>query len=233
MRGLPSCGKSTKVAEILRTQNVPYDGHVFATDDYFIPTTKRLRNPVPEDADAAMQLALAIYSAWFRVRWSKVKERHKQEFLMFKKMVDAGNYKTAVTYAKENAHIFQSVEYQGTWDGAAVHYVYKRNLEAILETMEYGVTPIILDSVNSRLEDCAEIIKYGHNLGYEIDVQEPDHPIWKTHRNMFGDRYKYGEALEAFARTLAENNIHGVPYENIVRMMNRWKDTGVNEIIKK
>merc|ERR1739838_428275 len=68
-----------------------------------------------------------------------------------------------------------------------------------------GKSPVIIDNTNMEIWEFKPYIKMGLDLGYEIEVLEPDTP-WKL-----------------TPKILAEKNTHGVPKQKIVQMKSRYQ----------
>ncbi len=118
--------------------------------------------------------------------------------------------------AKRLAH------YKSQWNFAALGRAHKWNFERFKQAVDSGVTPIIVDNVNSTRKDMKEYAEYAFVYGYKIVVQEPTSPWWQEHAPFLRDKDNNKDKLAQFAKMLAGRNEHGVPEETIAKMLTRW-----------
>ncbi|CAL4228676.1 unnamed protein product, partial [Meganyctiphanes norvegica] len=68
-----------------------------------------------------------------------------------------------------------------------------------------GKSPVVIDNTNMEIWEFKPYIKMGLDLGFDIDILEPDTP-WKL-----------------TPKILAEKNTHGVPKQKIIQMKSRYQ----------
>lgn len=238
MRSPPGGGKSSRVKELLCQFGVPWHGHVFSTDDLYIPVAYRLRHLLPSDLTAdesrvAIEVCSQVADMWFRAKHSDFKKDNLDKFLVFRALFDSGDYIKAVEYACEIVDVLESVEYRSEWSPARQHYQHQRNFSNFKEALALGVNPIFVDNTNVVIRDAKPYAQEASIFGYEIEIVEPNSPHWLAHRDLLADKYGNRVKLEEFAKLLTEKNSHGVPYEVIVKMLDKWHcNMKVSDLLK-
>lgn len=91
------------------------------------------------------------------------------------------------------------------------------NLKRAIEAMDQGVSPIIIDNTNIRLDHFKPYVDAAMQRGYSVRYEESDHPEWRRYR---GGKLHPRPAAKFFA----QNNSHGVPEESIGRMLSQWQE---------
>lgn len=228
LRGLPGSGKSTIVNELLKQYGVSAKGHVFSTDNFFIPMAYKLRHmghPNPDDLplNEAIALCQEIVDTWYKIQFTPAKKAGESAFLHVKKLFDQGQYYEAIQAAQQMVELFDTAEYRSNWNGESIHHAHIKNHNSFKDAIDQWVTPVIVDNVNATLRDCQGYATYAHKAGYEIKIQEPTSPHWKANRELFVDKYENRHAIDDFAGELAEKNKHGVPKTVILNMINKWR----------
>lgn len=124
MKAMPGAGKSFSVRELMNKYNFPEEGHVFSTDNFWIPKTLELRKKgievPPEDEKKE-----------YRANWTPnlLGKAHQNNLNMFKNAVDNGispvvvdncnvkfrDYKDYVDYALKNGYKVEIVEPSSPW----------------------------------------------------------------------------------------------------------------------
>lgn len=169
MRGLPGSGKSTITNKLLNQYGGSPDGHIFSTDNFWIPETRAKRrnglhvNDAEEDREYALNFDL-----------NKLRSAHLSNIKEFKFAVDR------------------------------------------------GVSPIIVDNVNSTVDKMRPYADYAEKAGYEILVKYPSSDWWKQNYRYLSDKKTYAPQLDLFAQELAKRNKHGVPIEKIKEFIAQW-----------
>lgn len=227
MRGISGSGKSTAVRDILAKHGVNAKGHVFSTDDFFIPVTYKLRHlghPTPENMpiEKAIEICQELMEMWYGSKYSPNKGEGQPAFLEVKKLIDKGEYHAAIQAAQNMIDILDIVEYRSKWDGGRLHKAHINNHINFKLAVDQGVTPIIIDNTNVTLRDCKSYAEYAQKAEYEIKIQEPTSPHWLANRNLLADKYGNKEKIAVFAQDLANKNKHGVPLASIENMINKW-----------
>jgi predicted kinase len=99
---------------------------------------------------------------------------------------------------------------------------HKMNEERAKKAMSEGVSPIIIDNVNADLQSMQPYIDAGTIYGYKIVFREPSSPHWQRISPLLKNKEANAEKLKMAALELAAKNQHDVPYESIVKMLDRW-----------
>ena len=172
IRGLPGAGKSTTAKKILEKLGGSPDGHVFSTDSYWTPESRKLRR--------------------------------------------AGQY---VPPEDEKA------EYRKNWDGEKIGKAHESNKAEFRLAVDNGVTPLVLDNVNTRRQDFKSYAEYADKAGYEIRIVEPESEWWKANAHLLKDKKEHAREIDKFAELLCKKTQHGVPLSTIKRMIQRWQPT--------
>lgn len=98
------------------------------------------------------------------------------------------------------------------FDDSNVSRFHYFNFLSSLESMQNGISPIVIDNTNIIAEYCVDYVESGRMYGYEIIVVEPD-TDW------------------AFdIEELMKRNTHGVPRETLVDMLEQYEKP---EVFKK
>ena len=224
MRGLPGSGKSTTVRDLMLKYGVTED-HVFGSDAWFHPVATRLKKFNSGDLNQKIELIRAIVDMWYGCKWSTTKDQNKDLFVHFKGLFDKGEIDEAIEAAKLMHDVIEKVEYTGNWDGEKLRKAHGDTLTRLKKAIDQGLTPVILDNTNVTIGQPKTAAAYAIKAGYEIKIQEPTSPHWQQHRDLFANK-QYGKnkaKLDDFAHLLANKNQHGVPYDTIKTMMDKWQ----------
>ena len=96
-----------------------------------------------------------------------------------------------------------------------------------------NLTPnIIIDNTNVTISELKNYSDYAHYQGYDLTIAEPTSEWWLEHRHMFYSKKANRVALRKFAQLLGEKNTHGVPFWSIERMIWKWQETSVSDLLK-
>lgn len=93
------------------------------------------------------------------------------------------------------------------------------NEKAAIAAMIQGVSPVVIDNTNIKRRFVEPYVKVARQLGYEIQVAEPDSPWWKKYfkRDMTpSDKTKLVKELMA-------HGSHDVPESSIMKMLDQWE----------
>ena len=77
------------------------------------------------------------------------------------------------------------------------------NYDAFVESLAFGITPVVCDNTNVRRWEYARYVKVAQDHGYEVEIIVMPHPDPET-ASQFG--------------------VHHVPVEQIIRMIENWED---------
>ena len=90
-----------------------------------------------------------------------------------------------------------------------------------LEAMIAGKTPICVDNTNLSHKERLPYIQMGKDNGYDIEVVLPDSTWFEAILPRLRDKTYTDEDAQVFF----ERNTHGVPYNVVKAMMNRWNES--------
>jgi predicted kinase len=96
----------------------------------------------------------------------------------------------------------------------------RKMIERFKAAVDQGITPIIVDNTNIKIEHMRGFADYAEKEGYEVRIQYPESEHWKTHKDAL--RTKDPEAMKAFAQALKQFGRHNVPEETLLQMMKTW-----------
>lgn len=148
MRGLPGSGKSTAVQKIL-DQYGGDEGHVFSTDNYWIPTTREMRakgmtvSPEEEKAEYTSNFDPALLGKAHANNLSNVKfavDRHVSPIIVDNTHVKARDARAVVEYATKAGYEVKIQEPTSEWWLNNRHYLkdkrsYPDELEALAQVL--------------------------------------------------------------------------------------------------
>lgn len=216
LRGFPGSGKSSLVKKILSDYNVNYD-HVFSTDSLFISTTLTL-----EKVDINNMQLSDVISLCEKVRKILHKGNNEEFYVNFVKLFGSGDYYQALSYVKQNIKDLEIIEYRNNWNPASSGYNHKQNQQNFFKAVDSGISPVIVDNTNVSIKDGAIYVQYAHKNGYKIFIQEPNSPHWNEYKEYLNNRYLHKNKIQDFADLLFKKNVHGVPKETILKMIDKW-----------
>ena len=169
MRGLPGSGKSSVIHKLLNQYGITYEGHVFSTDNQWIPETIARRKAGENIGDD-----------------------------------------------------FEHAEYQKNYDSAKSGGAHLKNINLFKKAVDQGVTPVIIDNTNIIISQMKPYIEYAKANDYKVIMKYPESDWWKQYYPMLANKAKNINELDQFAKLLASKNKHGVPYEVIKDMIQKW-----------
>lgn len=111
---------------------------------------------------------------------------------------------------------------EGGYLGQLLSKYHKMNQERAIEAMSQDVSPIIIDNTNVDLKSMRNYVESGITYGYKIEFKEPSSEHWQNIAPLLMDKNTNAERLKFAALKLANKNQHGVPYEAIQNMFNKW-----------
>lgn len=100
---------------------------------------------------------------------------------------------------------FFMIDGEYRFDPTMLSYAHLWNQAHAIDAMKKGVSPIVIDNVNSQAWEAKEYVEAGLKYGYQIEFVEPNTP-WKFD-----------------AEELAKRNKHGVPKEVIEKKLQEWE----------
>ncbi len=136
---------------------------------------------------------------------------------------DAVVYSTDEFFMKNGVYTFQR-----KFLGDAHHW----NQMRFQKSVEEGFPNIIIDNTNVTVSELRNYSDYAYCQDYDISIAEPTSEWWLEHRNMFHSKKANRVALKKFAQLLGEKNTHGVPPWIIERMIWKWQETSVSDLVK-
>jgi predicted kinase len=87
---------------------------------------------------------------------------------------------------------------------------HQNNLEAAIESMQAGISPVIIDNTNVQRWEFQKYLDAADEFGYDVKIETLDPTNYS----------------EDFIKELAERqkNTHNVPEQVIIDMLKRWED---------
>jgi len=169
-----------------------------------------------------------IIMNWYKKTLDKTKKsviiaQMKKEFIIMRGLPGSGKSTLAEQLAGEAGQIFSADKFfigdDGIyrWDRDKLSESHRWNYGRAAEAMNKGASPVVLDNTNVSKYDLRAlkpIVQHAQRLGYNVRIEQPDTP-WAFNQ-----------------KELETRNTHGVPPEDIERMMRKWvKDPTVDEIL--
>lgn len=116
-------------------------------------------------------------------------------------------------------------EYIRNWSRDKLFLAHKWCQDGVLQAMESKKPVIIVDNTNTTLKEMKPYAALACKFGYKIQIEEPRSSWWLENVGFLSDKKKNQAQIEAFAQLLADKNkeTHGVPYETILAMLNRYQ----------
>jgi len=161
LRGLPGSGKSFVVKQILEHYGIPYHGHVFSTDNFYIPVSYNLKTSgeiVPLEEERQEYIS----------NWSQEKQgiAHSNNLKLFKIAV----YKevSLVIVDNTNVNVKSFKEYKTYAEGLGYKVIFK---EPISEWWKL-YSPYLKDKVkyNKELNEFAAVLASKNTHGVPLGV---------------------------------------------------------------
>lgn len=99
--------------------------------------------------------------------------------------------------------------------------------------IEEGHPLVIIDNTNTTKQEAYPYVWYAACQGYEVLFEEPDSPRWLEIRPLLRRKRDNKNNLRKWANILAEGSkeTHNVPAWSIERMMWRWEEFGVDDVL--
>ena len=111
-------------------------------------------------------------------------------------------------------------EYKKNFSTSRRPAMVRRMIQRFREAVDQGVTPLIVDNTNIKIEHMRSFADYAEKEGYEIRIQYPESEHWKQGREAL--RTKDPEAMKVFASALRQMGRHNVPEDKLIQMMKSW-----------
>ena len=110
---------------------------------------------------------------------------------------------------KSNKHLTDVMDFL-TNDFEKTKEYHQNNLEAAIESMEAGISPVIIDNTNTQRWEFQKYLDAAEEFGYDVKIETLDPTNYS----------------EDFIKELAERQkkTHNVPEQVIIDMLKRWED---------
>lgn len=115
-------------------------------------------------------------------------------------------------------------EYRDNWTPKKLSEAHQWNFDNFKNTVNHGITPVIVDNTNVKIRDFEDYVKYAQRAGYEIKFEEPTSPWWVENRPYLSSKDLHARKLDDLAKLLASKNTHGVPEFVIRNMIDKWQE---------
>jgi predicted kinase len=115
-------------------------------------------------------------------------------------------------------------EYIRNWNREKLYSAHCWCQDGVLQAMRANKPLVIVDNTNTTIKEMRPYAKMAADYGYEIRIEEPTSSWWLEHVAYLNDKNQHKDKIEAFAQLLTEKNkeTHGVPYETLLAMLNRY-----------
>jgi len=136
-----------------------------------------------------------------------------KEFILLRGLPGSGKSTLATQLAGDTGQQFAADDYfmdeQGNynWSGDKVSEAHQWNHRRILNAIDQGVSPVIMDNTNVSkwdLKQAKPLVEYAESKGYNVRIEQAQTP-WAFDVN-----------------ELAKRNTHKVPLEAIQAKLNKW-----------
>lgn len=117
-------------------------------------------------------------------------------------------------------------EYVANWSKDKLFKAHSWNQRRVREVMQRQRPLVIVDNTNTRIAEMMPYFDMAVQYQYKVRVEEPTSPWWVNDiAPLLLNKQANRKELEAAARMLYEKNqdTHCVPYENILKMLNRFQ----------
>ena len=149
--------------------------------------------------------------------------KNKKEFILMRGLPGSGKSTLAREIAGDTGQQFAADDYfmdeQGNynWSRDQVPTAHQWNHKRILEAIDKGVSPVIMDNTNVSkwdLKQAKPLVEYAESKGYNVRIEQAQTP-WAFN-----------------PEELSKRNSHGVPLEAIQAKLNKWYPNPTIEDIK-
>lgn len=94
-------------------------------------------------------------------------------------------------------------------------------------SLSKGKTPVIVDNTNTTKKEFSSYIQTGIKFGYSVEIKYPDNKLWNACGEALSDPELTPEnrnfIILRASELFAKRNVHGVPKETIVKMLDRFQ----------
>lgn len=123
--------------------------------------------------------------------------------------------------------------YKKNWTPELGLQAHKWTHGRIEEALASGMTPVVVDSLNLNAERALPFARLALKYGYRLEVKESQSEWWQRLRPMLRNKAQHPEALRQAADQFAGKNVHGVPAEKIMGMLDSWEEFTADELTRK
>lgn len=114
-------------------------------------------------------------------------------------------------------------EYIKNWCVEKLYPAHKWCKDNARNAMQLQLPLVIIDNTNIKISEIIPYFSYALKYGYKFQIEEPKSPWWLEIVQYLNNKQKNKEKIEESAKLLFEKNQHGVPYEAILKMLNKYQ----------
>jgi hypothetical protein len=98
---------------------------------------------------------------------------------------------------------------------------------------ETSVSPIYIDQLNYWSEHTIKTAGFlEHRYDYEVELVEPDSPMWTDIKPLLKDKEKHKQELKLWALHIANASPHYVTFEKVMKDIENWKEFTIDDLLK-
>lgn len=113
--------------------------------------------------------------------------------------------------------------YKARWNGRFLKECHQWVYNQVIDTYLLGNDVCIVDSVNATKKDFQRYLDLAENGLCNTKIQYPESDWWCEYAPYLADKENHKHELDDFAELLEAKNSHGVPFESIRGMINKWE----------
>jgi hypothetical protein len=116
----------------------------------------------------------------------------------------------------------ETKEYIRNFDKDKLTAAHANTLVKFKEAVDQGITPLIADNTFCSISEIRPYADYAEQRGYEVKMEYPNSPWWKELAPALGNKKANQDQIIKSANELQKRQKHGVPFESILSMLDRW-----------
>lgn len=107
------------------------------------------------------------------------------------------------------------------------------NQQRAMRKIEVGHPLLVIDNTNTTLNEMIPYAQHAHWQDYEVSIEEPTSEWWLKLRPLLRDKKNNKDELREIAGELAKRSeaTHRVPQWSIEKMMWRWEEFSVEDLL--
>ncbi len=110
-----------------------------------------------------------------------------------------------------------------TFDTEKLWLAHKQCRALSFAAMQSGQETVVIDNTNVKARDFKPYVMEGVRNGYHVSLAYPTSEWWLRTERLLKNKEDNWDRLLPVADLLAAKNVHGVPREVIISMMEKWQ----------